>query len=401
MTRAIVDRASFDRARAGDEQAFRELTDPYRGELRLHCYRILGSLTDAEDTLQETLLAAWRGLPGVTSPGSLRAWLYRIATTRCLNGLRAARRRRPPEPVPPFDPPLPSRRSDTTWLQPYPDILLTDLAETAPGPEERYEAKETVQLAFVAALQHLPPRQAAALVLRDVLGYTLAEVAAMLETTNTAAKGALQRARATLDRHRHTVHEEHPPALAPEHDLSQRFAEALTGDDIDGVVALLTDRAWLAMPPAPHEYHGAEAIAAFLRASAAWRGGRHLRLVPTHANRQPAFGCYITRSGEDTADAAGIIVLTLAKGRIRGMTRFLDTGLHPPLRAPRDAIRPGSQLGRVSQSHAVSCLIEGGTVSLNLARFNDIWGLGEQHAPLWWTGGVGQAVPSRLRLRRT
>lgn len=163
--------AVFDRARAGDGQAFRELTDPYRSELQLHCYRILGSLTDAEDMLQETMLAAWRSLDSVASRGSLRAWLYRIATNRCLNWLRAARRRRPPEPVPPFDPPEPTSRSDITWLQPYPDILLAGVVDTPPGPEELYDAKETVRLAFISGLQHLPPRQAAVFVLRDVLGY--------------------------------------------------------------------------------------------------------------------------------------------------------------------------------------------------------------------------------------
>lgn len=320
--------AILDRARAGDEQAFRELMDPYRGELRLHCYRILGSLDDAEDMLQETLLAAWRNLDSVAGPSTLRAWLYRIATNRCLNGLRADKRRRPPEPVPPFDPPEPTRRSDIRWLQPYPDVLLENVAETARGPQERYDTKETVELAFIAALQRLRPRQAAVLVLRDVLGYPLAEVAAMLEITDTAAKGALQRARATLDRHRQSVHEERAPASAQERDLSRRFADALTGDDIDGVVALLTDRAWLAMPPAPHEYHGAAAIAAFFRASAAWRGVRRLLMVPTRANRQPAFGCYITRPDKGIADAAGVIVLTLSRDRIHGMTRFLDTDLH-------------------------------------------------------------------------
>lgn len=320
--------AIFDRAQAGDEQAFRALTDPYLGELQLHCYRILGSLTDAEDMLQETLLAAWRNLHTVTSPESVRAWLYRIATNRCLNGQRAARRRRPPEPVPPFDPPQPTRRSDITWLQPYPDTLLAGVAEPAPGPDQLYEAKETVRLAFISGLQHLPPRQAALVVLRDALGYPLAEVAAMLEISSTAAKGAIQRARTTLDRHRHTVEDEQTPASAQERDLGQRFADALTGDDIDGVVALLTDRAWLAMPPAPHEYHGTAAITAFLRASAAWRGLRRLHLMPTRANTQPAFGCYITRPDEEAADAAGILVLTLSGNRIRGITRFLDTQLH-------------------------------------------------------------------------
>lgn len=323
--------ALFDQARAGDEQAFRALTDPYRDELQLHCYRILGSLTDAEDMLQETLLAAWRSLHSVTNAEALRAWLYRIATNRCLNALRAAKSRRPPEPVPPFDPTEPTRRSDSTWLQPYPDALLEGMADTAPGPAEQYDAKEAVRLAFISGLQRLPPRQCAVLVLRDVLGFPLAEVAAMLETSDTVAKGALQRARATLDGHRQAAPDEPAPepASAQERDLGRRFAEAFSGDDIDGVVALLTDRAWMAMPPAPHEYHGATAIAAFLRAFGAYRGVRRLRLVPTRANTQPAFGCYIARPDDaDAADAAGIIVLTLSADRIRGVTWFLDSDLH-------------------------------------------------------------------------
>ncbi len=319
--------ALLNRARAGDPHAFRELTGPFGPELQLHCYRILGSLTDAEDMLQETLLAAWRGLHSLSSPDALRAWLYRIATNRSLNALRAAKRRRPPEPVPPFDPTEPTIRSEITWLQPYPDALLDQVAESAPGPAERYDAKETVRLAFIAGLQRLPPRQAAVLVLRDVLDYPLAEVAATLEITTTAAKGALQRARATLDRH---IHDDPAPAPEPpsaQERLGRRFAEALTGDDIDGLVALLTDDAWLAMPPAPHEYHGPAAITAFLRAFAAYRGVRRFHVVPTGANRQPAFGCYIDRPDEQAADAAGIFVLTLSGERIAGLTWFLEADL--------------------------------------------------------------------------
>ena len=323
--------AVLDRARAGDEHAFRELTDPFGAELQLHCYRLLGSLTDAEDMLQETLLAAWRGLHSLSSPDALRAWLYRIATNRSLNALRAAKSRRPPEPVPPFDPTEPTLRSEITWLQPYPDMLLEQVAETAPGPAERYDAKETVRLAFIAALQRLPPRQAAVLVLRDVLGFPLAEVAETLEITDTAAKGALQRARATLGRH---IHDEPAPASAQERDLGRRFAEALTGDDIDGVVALMTDDAWLAMPPAPHEYHGSAAITAFLRAFAAYRGVRRFHVVPTRANGQPAFGCYIDRPGEQAADAAGIFVLTLSGERIAGLTWFLEADLQRRFKLP-------------------------------------------------------------------
>lgn len=316
------------RARSGDDQAFRELTAPHVGELQVHCYRILGSLTDAEDMLQETLLAAWRGLAGFEGRSSLRAWLYRIATNRCLNAIRDNGRRVPPPAVPPFEPPEPSRRGEVTWLQPYPDTLLEQAPERAPGPEARYHAREAVELAFVAGLQRLPPRQAATLILRDVLGFSTAETAALLDTTETAVKGALQRARATLGQGRPATA---PPAPAPgsaaERDLSRRFAEAFTAHDIDALVALLTDDAWLAMPPAPHEYHGIPAIVSFLRVSGAWRGGRKLRLVPTRANTQPAYGCYLAEVGEPAFHPAGLLVLTLAGDRIRGMTRFFDDDL--------------------------------------------------------------------------
>src|SRR5689334_10420822 len=175
-----VDGTVLDRARAGDPDAVGELTGPYRGELRVHCYRILGSLTDAEDAVQETLLAAWRGLDGFQGRASSRSWLYRIATNRCLNALRDRGRRMPPAPSPPFQPPEPSRHGDVRWLQPYPDALFEFAPDAAPGPEARYTAREAVELAFVAALQRIPPRQTAVLVLCDVLGYPLSEVAPML-----------------------------------------------------------------------------------------------------------------------------------------------------------------------------------------------------------------------------
>ncbi|UUV33742.1 RNA polymerase subunit sigma-70 [Amycolatopsis roodepoortensis] len=296
--------------RATDEQGFRELADTYRDELHLHCYRILGSLTDAEDAVQETLLAAWRGLDGFEGRSSFRTWLYRIATNRCLNALRDAGRRRPPEPVPPFDPPEPSRRGEVTWLQPYPD----ELADSEPGPEARYTTREAVELAFITGLQLLPPRQAAVLVLRDVLCFPAGEVASMLGTTETAVKGILQRARASLDKHRaRTAHRPSPR----ERELTRRFADAFTAGDLDGVLSLLTDDAWLAMPPAPHEYHGREAIAGFLRVTMAVPV-EGFTMTPTRANGQPAFVC---RHGETPA---GLMVLTLDGDRIRAITRFLD-----------------------------------------------------------------------------
>jgi RNA polymerase sigma-70 factor (ECF subfamily) len=309
------------------EIAFEEQIVADRHELLLHCYRLLGSLTDAEDVLQETLLAAWRGLGDFQGRASLRSWLYRIATNRCLNALRDRGRRIPPAPDPPFQPPQPSRHNDVPWLQPYPDTLLEHVPDAEPGPEARYTAREAVELAFVAALQRLPPRQAAVLVLCDVLCYPLGEVAPMLDTTPTAVKGLLQRARTSLGRHRGDAHGKPlAPGSAQEHDLVRRFAEAFTTDDIDALVALLTDDAWLAMPPAPHEYHGVAAIAAFLRTSAAWRAGRRLRLRlrPTRVNGQPAFSCHLVDAVEQPA---GLIVLTLTGDRLHGMTRFLDTRL--------------------------------------------------------------------------
>jgi RNA polymerase sigma-70 factor (TIGR02960 family) len=331
---SVVTHTTLDRAQAGDPDAFRELTEPYRRELRLHCYRILGSLTDAEDMLQETLIAAWRGLDRFERRASVRNWLYRIATHRCLNALRDAGRRIPTEPVPPFRPPEPSRRDEVTWLQPYPDALLDQIPEAAPGPEARYQMREAVELAFVAALQRMPPRQAATLVLREVLGYPTAEVADMLDTTETAVKGALQRARAALDTVP-TAGRPAPPADSPaERELVRRFADAFVAADLDSLLGLLTDHAWLSMPPAPHEYHGLPAIAEFLQASWAYRGDRRMRVVPARANTQPALACYLAGPHDTTAHPAGLIVLTLSGDRVGAITRFHTDHLLPRFGLP-------------------------------------------------------------------
>jgi len=300
---------------------FEHLVAAHRRELLVHCYRLLGSVTDAEDVLQETLLAAWRGLAGFEGRASPRSWLYRIATNRCLNALRDRGRRIPAEPRPPFEPPEPSRRSQVTWLQPYPDALLPD---TDPGPEARYTTREAIELAFITALQRLTPRQAAVLVLCDVLGYPLGEVAPMLDTTPTAVKGLLQRARGAIERQRDPAREAPPaPGSTRELQLVNRFAEAFTGDDVDGLVRLLTDEAWLAMPPAPHEYHGPAAIASFLQTSAAWRisQGLRIRLCPTRMNGQPAFTSQLV--GDAFERPGGLLVLTPIGDRLRGMTLFL------------------------------------------------------------------------------
>ena len=325
---------ALTRARAGDEDAFSELTDPFRRELQLHCYRILGSVQDAEDLVQETLLAAWRGLEQFEGRSSLRAWLYRIATNRCLNALRG--RRRPREVPAMVEPPEPTRLSEPIWLEPYPDVLLEDVADSAPGPHTRYETREAVGLAFVTAVQHLPPRQRAVLALRDVLGFSGAEVASMLDTSEAAVKAALQRARATLAEHRPKGGREDAPAPGSrrERELVDRFATAVERGDVDAVVSLLADDAWVRMPPQPYEYQGHTAVAAFLR-DRAIRRGAPLRLVPTRANGQPAFGCYLPDARAAITRAYGLTVLTLEGESISAITWFGDLGVFPHFGLPR------------------------------------------------------------------
>src|SRR3954470_17233367 len=323
----------LDRAREGDEDAFRALTEPFRPELHVHCYRILGSVQDAEDMVQETLLAAWRGLEQYEERDSLRAWLYRIATNRCLNALRDSGRRSRQPPALPFEVPEPTRRGEPLWLEPYPDALLEGVAETAPGPDARYETKEAVTLAFVAALQHLPPRQRAVLVLRDVLGFRAAEVAEMLESSEASVNSALQRARSALEG-RLPAGRGPLPRSPRVRELAARFAEAVESGDVDGMVSLLTDDALLTMPPLPLEYQGHEAIAGFLSYREEARG-TPLRVMPTWANTQPAFGCYTPDAQTGIASASGLFVLTLERDGVAAMTWFADTALFEHFALPR------------------------------------------------------------------
>jgi RNA polymerase sigma-70 factor (TIGR02960 family) len=331
----VLGEAALARARAGDEDAFRELTDPFRKELQVHCYRILGSVQDAEDLVQETLLAAWRGLHAFEGRSSVRAWLYRIATNRCLNALRD-RARRPREVPAMVDPPEPTRRTEPIWLEPYPDVLLGEIPDRSPGPEARYETREALELAFISALQSMPPRQRAALVLRDVLGFRTAEIADMLDTGEASVKGALQRARAGLEARLPAADRDRAPRpnSASERQLVGRFADAVQGGDIDDIVALLTDDALLTMPPQPLEYQGHAPIAAFLRQRAELRGAP-LRVVPTRANTQPAFGCYLPDPQAAIARPYGFVVLTLEGDAVAAITWFADTGVFRHFGLPR------------------------------------------------------------------
>jgi RNA polymerase sigma-70 factor (TIGR02960 family) len=325
------------RVNAGDEQAFGELIGPYQRELQLHCYRILGSAQDAQDALQETLLAAWRGLAHFEGRSSVRTWLYRVATSCCLKALRSASRRPPVNwPPPGADPPEPSRVGEVLWLQPYPDVLLEGLADAAPGPEARYEATEAISLAFITALQALPPRQRAALILRDVLGFPTSQAAAILGTSEDSAASALKRGRAAI-RHRYPASPARQPPPRPgsaaERDLVERFTRAYQAGDVPAIVALLTEDISLTMPPHPLEYQGRELATRYL-ATTAFRPGRRSRLIPARANGQPAFGVYIPDPQTAISHAAGLIVLTLTGDKISAMTGF-DTSVLPHFGLPR------------------------------------------------------------------
>jgi len=323
------------RARAGDGEAFRELTEPYRRELQVHCYRMLGSFQDAEDALQDTLLAAWQGLKGFEGRASIRTWLYRIATNRCLNARRSASRRPAKEwDIAEYEPPQPTRLGEIVWLEPFPDALLEGVMDVPLGPEARYEQAESISLAFVTALQVLPPRQLAVLVLRDVLGFHAEEVADMLDSTIDSVNSLLKRARASLQRRLPSI-AEREPAPAPDSPSEQaivaEFVRAYESGDLDALVALLTDDVFLSMPPFPLEYEGRDVVTRFY--ASMMGSGRRFDLVPTRANGQPAFGAYL-RASTGIRHGTGLLVLTLSGDRICSVTRF-DNSVLPWFGLPR------------------------------------------------------------------
>jgi RNA polymerase sigma-70 factor (ECF subfamily) len=318
----------ISRARAGDGDAFRELTEPHHRELQVHCYRMLGSFQDAEDALQDTLLAAWQGFGGFEGRASLRTWLYRIATNRCLNARRSASRRLAKEwDVPGVQPPEPTRLGEVVWLEPLPDAFLEGAIDAPLGPEARYEQTESISLAFVTAIQLLPPRQLAVLVLRDVLGFHANEVAEMLDSTAESVNSALKRGRASLQRRLPANADRQPPPIAgspTEEALVAKFVRAYESADLDALVALLTDDVFMSMPPMPLEYQGRDAVARFC--ALLFGAGRKYDLVPTRANGQPAFGLYVHAPG-GIRHGTGLAVLTLAGNRICAMTRFENSVL--------------------------------------------------------------------------
>jgi RNA polymerase sigma-70 factor (ECF subfamily) len=332
--------ATLARARAGDSDAFAELTDPYRRELHMHCYRILGSFQDAEDVLQETMLSAWQAIDRFDGR-ALRAWLYRIATNRCLNYLRDASRRpstmRSPEP---FDSSNVGTRTDEPWwLEPYPDVLMESVAT---GPEARYDARESIALSFVAGLQRLPTQQRTALVLRDVLGFSAAEAAQMLGSTPASVNSALQRARRDFKGPRDT--ELVPlPRSKEETTVAEWFADAYEQGDIDRIVALLTDDCRATMPPEPIEVVGPLRIASFLRSLGFW--GKAVKVVPTRANGQPAFGYYIYDETTSLFRAGGLMVLALRNDRVAHITRFGGSSVFGVFGLPRSLCGEGDRPG--------------------------------------------------------
>ncbi len=326
------------RANAGDHNAFRELVEVHSHELQVHCYRVLGSVQDAEDALQETLVSAWRNLGDFGQRSSLRTWLYQIATNRCLSMLRAdSRRPRSGTPVPGVTLPEPTGVSEAPpWLEPYPDVLLDNLVDETPGPEARYETTEAISLAFITAMQLLPPRQRAVLVLRDVVGYRAAEVAEMLDATQESVQSALKRARATVDNHL-TDPGSNRPARRPdptvERHLAAQMTDALERADLEALVGLLAEDVRVSMPPAMLEYRGIDMARQFF-AAATLRPGRSYRVIPTRANGQPAFGMYMADPHTALYRAYGLLVITIAADRITTVTGF-DASVIPRFGLPR------------------------------------------------------------------
>lgn len=321
------------RARGGDGGAFDQLVAPYRRQLHVHCYRMLGSFQDAEDALQETLVAAWRALGGFEERASLRHWLYQIATNRCLKMLRSARTKQTQSwDTTSLQLPDPTDSGELPWLEPYPDSVFSGSLLSTTDPAARYERVESISLAFITALQLLPSRQRAVLILREVLGFRAQEVAEMLGSTVESVTSALKRARAALQTASPRIEDATMKGSPSEHDLVGRFVDAFESGDLDGLVALLTEDVVTSMPPVPLRYVGLDAVGRFY--ASVFRAGRRYALVPTMANGQPAFGMYVSSATNGIRHGSGVLVITLAGDRIGALTRF-DTGVMASFGLPR------------------------------------------------------------------
>jgi RNA polymerase sigma-70 factor (ECF subfamily) len=325
------------------EQAFERLAEPFRREIKLHCYRMLGSLHEADDLVQETYLRAWRSFSSFEAGtaderGSFRAWLYKIATNACLNALegRKHQQRYMPDQLGPASPPKleGGPALDVPWLEPYPDANLESFADAAPNPEARYTARESVQLAFVAAIQQLPPRQRAALMLCDVLGWASADAASLFDSSTASINSALQRARETLSQR---YSDRRPPLESrptpAQQELLGRYLRAWEGHDVDGFVAVLKEDATAVMPPWLQWFVGREAIGTFF--AAAWKTCGGLRLIPTSANGQPAFAIYEFSGADKRWNAHSIHVLALENDAISAVTLFLEPRLFRDFALPQ------------------------------------------------------------------
>jgi RNA polymerase sigma-70 factor (ECF subfamily) len=335
---AAAEGADLAAAVAGDSEAFRRLTDIYTRELHLHCYRMLGSFHDAEDAVQETLLRAWRHLATFEGRSSLRAWLYRIATNVCLRHGR--RRQTDPAALPPALAEAVAHSTEPAiTLCPYPDAWLDEVVATAGDPATAYDLRESVQLAFLAAVQLLPPRQRAVLILRDVLGWSAGEVADVLEATPASVNGALTRARATLAQQR-AAGRFQTGQVAPtdevERSLVRRYVEAWDAVDIGRLVGLLTHDVVLTMPPLPLRYTGRQALADFFATIPAAGALDRFRLIPTRANRQPALAAYRRDPDGQTYRAWGMFVLSVDGEAIAEITAFFDPTLPPVFGLPTE-----------------------------------------------------------------
>jgi RNA polymerase sigma-70 factor, ECF subfamily len=311
---------------AANLEAFDRLIEPFRREIKVHCYRMLGSANEAEDLVQETFVRAWRGLARLEDHGAVRPWLYRIATNVCLTALsrRPDRHRFLPDSQGPAADRMPDGRPDAeaAWLEPYPDLELEGIPDGVPGPAARYELGESVRLAFIAAIQQLPPRQRAVLLLCDVLGWSSQEVGLLLGGSVASINSALQRARVTLGKS--YAQEKPAPGLLrsqSERVLLERYVQAWEQSDLDGFVRLLSRDAIYRMPPWSQWYRGREAIRNFFQI--AWKSYGSFHLMPTHANRQAAFAIYTRRKSEDIWRAHSIQVLELGGGSIISLTKFV------------------------------------------------------------------------------